>query len=90
MISLSQRKNFEKELAKRDAPKEERHIVMTLQMISPSGVKSMHALQVTDKEQFLTRPFNELWDYLASAPLKDTNKTEMGKENFLNKNKQYR
>jgi hypothetical protein len=49
----------------------------------------MHALQVTDKEQFLTRPFNELWDYLASAPLKDTSKTEMGKEVFQNKNKQY-
>lgn len=27
----------------------------------------MYAYQVTDKEQFLTRPFNELWDYLASG-----------------------
>jgi hypothetical protein len=37
----------------------------------------------------LTRPFNELWDYLASAPLRDTSKTEMGKEKDREKNKQY-
>lgn len=70
-------------------PKDEKHIVMKLQKINPTGIKFPHALQVTDKEQFLTRPFNELWDYLASAPLKDTAKTKMGQEAYENKNKQY-
>jgi hypothetical protein len=64
-------------------------IVMTLQRISPSGIKYAHVYQVTDKDQFLTRPFNELWDYLASAPLRDTAKTKMGQEAFESKNKQY-
>ena len=54
-----------------------------------SGIKYPHSYQVEDREQFLTRPFTELWDYLASSPLKDTGKTKMGKEEFDNKNKQY-
>jgi hypothetical protein len=44
---------------------------------------------VLDKEQFLTRPFNELWDYLASAPLKNTLETKIGQEREKEKNKQY-
>ena len=44
------KENVEKELAKRHAPKDERHIVMTLLKVNPSGISSVHALQVTDKE----------------------------------------
>jgi hypothetical protein len=81
--------NYERELAKRSAPRDEKHIAMLLQRIGPSGIRYPHVLQVLDKEQFLARPFNEIWDYLASAPLKDTSKTEMGKEKEREKNKQY-
>jgi hypothetical protein len=83
------KENFEKELAKRSAPKDDENIVMVLQKINNSGIKYPHVYQVEDREQFLNRPFTELWDYLASAPLKDTSKTKMGAEDFKNKNKQY-
>jgi hypothetical protein len=83
------KENYEKELAKRSAPRDERHIVMTLKRILPSGIRYPNTFQVLDKEQFLTRPFDELWDYLASAPLKDTSKTKMGHEDFDKKNNQY-
>ena len=82
-------KAFEEELAKRNAPKDERHIQLTLQKIGTSGIKYPHTYEVTDKEQFLTCPFNELWDYLASAPLRDASKTKMGMERQADKNQQY-
>lgn len=83
------RENFENEVSKRSAPKDEKHVMMQLQKINTSGIKYPHAYQVEDKEQFLGRPFLELWDYLASSPLKNTSKTKMGAEDFRSKNKQY-
>jgi hypothetical protein len=62
---------------------------MVLYKINTSGIRYPHGYQVEDGEQFLHRPFLELWDYLASSPLKDTSKTKMGAEDFKNKNKQY-
>jgi hypothetical protein len=62
---------------------------MTLARILPSGQRYPHSYQVLDKEQFLTRPFNELWDYLAPAPLKYTLETKIGQEKNREKNKQY-
>ena len=83
------KESFEKEVAKRNSPKDDRHISMTLQKIGVSGIKHAHAYQVESKEDFLNRPFEELWDYLASAPMKDTAKTKIGKEQFESMNKQY-
>ena len=83
------RENFEKEVSKRSAPKDEKHIIMTLQKISTNGIKYPYVYQIEDREQFLTRPFNELWDYIASAPLKDSSKTKIGQEKDKEKNQQY-
>jgi len=82
------RENYEKEIAKRNAPRDEKHVSMTLQNIKSDGTRDGYTYQVTDKEQFLTRPFEELYDYLASAPLKDTTKTKMGAEKQKEKYKQ--
>jgi hypothetical protein len=83
------KENYEAELKKRDAPKDERHIGMTLQKINSAGIHHMHTYEVLDKEQFLHRDFGELWDYLQSAPLRDKANTKMGKEEFESRNKQY-
>jgi hypothetical protein len=48
--------------------------------IAPSGTKNSFALAVTDKEQFIARPFIELWDYLASAPARKTEETKIFRE----------
>ena len=47
------KENFEKEVAKRSAPKDERHIGMVIQKISSSGIKYPHVYEVLDREQFL-------------------------------------
>jgi hypothetical protein len=83
------KENYEAELKKRNAPMEERHIGMTLQRIDSKGIEYKNTYEVLDKDQFLTREFDELWDYLASAPLSYTLKTKMGKEEFESRNKQY-
>jgi hypothetical protein len=83
------RENYDKEISKRNAPRDEKNISMTLQKIKSDGTRDGYTYQVTDKEQFLTRPFEELYDYLASAPLKDTAKTKMGAEKQKENLKQY-
>jgi hypothetical protein len=62
---------------------------MSLVKIAPTGAKSPFALAVTDKEQFIARPFMELWDYLASAPARKTEETKIGREKDREKNKHY-
>jgi hypothetical protein len=83
------KENYEKVLAERSAPREEKHINMKLLKIGPSGQRSLFALAVTNQDQFLNRPFMELWDYLASAPAKKTEETTIGKERDKEKNKHY-
>jgi hypothetical protein len=51
----------EKVLAERSAPREERHISMELLKIGHSGQRSPFALEVTNQDQFLNRPFLEPW-----------------------------
>jgi hypothetical protein len=46
-------------------------------------------LEVTNKDQFLSCDFNELWDYLVSAPAKKTEETKIGKEKDKDRNKHY-
>ena len=64
------KENYDKVVAERSAPREEKHINMKLLKIGHSGARSPFALEVIDQDQFLNRPFLELWDYLASAPAK--------------------
>jgi hypothetical protein len=83
------RENVERVLAERSGPKDEKHINMSLVKIGPLGTKNAFALAVTDKEQFISRPFMELWDYLASAPARKTEETRIGKEKDRERNKHY-
>lgn len=83
------KENFEKVLAKRSAPREEKHINMKLLKIGHSGQRSPFALEVTNLEQLLNRPFMELWDYLVSAPARKTEETKIGKEKDKEGNKHY-
>jgi hypothetical protein len=83
------KENVERVLAERSGPKEDKHVNMSLLKIAPSGAKSPFALSVTDKEQFITRSFMELWDYLASAPARKTEETKIGRERDREKNKHY-
>jgi hypothetical protein len=62
---------------------------MTLVKIGPTGQKNPVAYQVTNQNDFLNRPFMELWDYLVSAPAKKTEETKLGKEADKIRNKQY-
>ena len=83
------KENYEKVVAERSAPREENHINMKLLKIGHSGARSPFALEVTNQNDFLNRPFMELWDYLASHPAKKTEETKIGKEKDKVKNKQY-
>ncbi len=83
------KENYDKVLAERSGPRDERHINMSLSKIDPSGSAGGFALEVKNREQFLTRPFMELWDYLASAPDKNTENTRIGKEKDREKNRHY-
>ena len=83
------KESYEKVLAERSAPREEKHINMKLLKIGHSGQRSPFALEVTNQDQFLNRPFMELWDYLASAPARKTEETKIGKEKDKDRNKQY-
>ena len=83
------KENKEKVLADRSAPRDETHSNLKLIKIGHSGQRSPFALEVTAKDQFISRGFVELWDYLASAPAK---KTEAAKqiawfEEYANKRK---
>jgi hypothetical protein len=51
------KENYEKVLAQRSAPREEKHINMKLLKIGHSGQRSLFALEVTNQDQFLNRPF---------------------------------
>ena len=53
---------------------------MKLLKIGHSGQRSPFALEDTNQDQFLNRPFVELWHYLASAPARKTEETKIGKE----------
>ena len=83
------KENYDKVVAERSGPRETKHINMKLIKIGPSGQRSPFALEVLNQDQFLNRPFMELWDYLASAPAKKTEETKMGKERDKEKNKHY-
>ena len=83
------KENFEKVPGKRSAPREEKHINMKLLKIGHSGQRSPFALEDTNQDQFLNRPFMELWDYLASAPARKTEETKIGKEKDKEGNKHY-
>jgi hypothetical protein len=83
------KENIERVLAERSGPKDEKHVNMSLIKIGPSGSKNSFALSVTDKEQFISRPFTEIWDYLASAPARKTDETKIGREKDREKNKHY-
>ena len=76
-------------MAERSAPKDEKHINMTLVKIGPTGARVGSPYHVTDQDQFLNRPFEELFDYLASAPARKTEETKLGKEMDKVKNKHY-
>ena len=67
-------------LAERSAPKDEKHINMTLVKVGPTGNRAGPAYAVTDQDQFLTRPFGELYDYLASAPARRLRKLNWGRK----------
>jgi hypothetical protein len=83
------KENWDRVLAERSAPMNENHINMTLSKVGPTGARNPVSYQVINQEQFLTRPFMELWDYLQSAPAKKTEETKLGKEELKNRNKQY-
>jgi hypothetical protein len=74
-------------LAERSGHTEEKHISMKLLKIGHLGQRSPFALEVTNQDQFLNRPFME--DYLESAPAKKTEETTIGKERDKEKNKHY-
>ena len=80
---------YDKVVAERSGPREEKHISMKLLKVGPSVTRSPFALEVTNQDQFLNRPFMELWDYLASAPARKTEETKIGKEKDKNRNKHY-
>ena len=81
--------NWDKILSERSAPRDERHINMTLVKIGINNTRIGSPYQVTDQEQFLNRPFGELFDYLASFPGKKTEETKIGREADKVKNKHY-
>ena len=83
------KENWEKILEERSAPKDKSHINMTLVKIGANGTRVGSPYAVTDQEQFLNRPFGELFDYLASAPARKTEETKLGKEMDKVKNKHY-
>ena len=83
------KENWDKILAERSAPKDERHINMTLVKIGPTNARVGSPYQVTDQDQFLNRPFQELFECLASAPARKTEETKLGKEMDKVKNKHY-
>jgi hypothetical protein len=83
------KENYEKVLAERSAPREEKHINMKLLKIGPSGQRKSFRFSSHKSGQCLNRPFMELWDYLASALAKKTEETTIGKERHKEKNKHY-
>lgn len=83
------KENWDKILAERSAPKDQKHINMTLLKIGPNGARVGSPYQVTDQDQFLNRPFGELFEYLASAPARKTEETKLGREMDKVKNKHY-
>ena len=83
------KENWEKILAERSTPKSSQHINMTLVKIGHTGARVGSPCHVEDQDQFLNRPFQELFDYLASAPARKTEETKLGKEMDKVKNKHY-
>jgi hypothetical protein len=83
------KENWDNILGERSAPKDPKHINMTLVKIGPNGTRVGSPYQVTNQEQFLERPFGELFDYLSSAEAKKTQETRIGKEVDRMKNKHY-
>lgn len=81
--------NWDKILAERSGPKDSKHIKMALVKIGANGTRVGSPYEVTDQDQFLNRPFQELFDYLASAPARRTEETKLGKEMDKVKNKHY-
>ena len=63
------KENWDKILAERSAPKDEKHINMTLVKIGPTGARVGSPYHVEDQDQFLNRPFGELFEYLPVHPL---------------------
>lgn len=81
--------NWDKILAERSAPRDDKHIKMTIIKIGANGTRVGSQYEVTNQDQFLTRAFGELWDYLASAPAKKTEETRIRQEADRMKNKHY-
>jgi hypothetical protein len=83
------KENWDKILDERSAPKDPNHINMTLVRKGPAGRTVGSPLQFKSQDQFISRPFLELWEYAASFPEKKTEETKIGKEVDRVKNKHY-